>query len=548
MRQVTRSSIPAVLRSSLFLFSVLLCSNHAVGDETPSPIQFAAEVDRQLQRELPGTKLQPAADDVTLLRRLFFDLVGQPPTPDDVLAFLADSDSEKVNRVIEQLLGDSQYGMNWARYWRDVILYRKAEPRAAFVEPSLEEFLADSLNESRGWDAIAREFVVAKGDVKEIGATAIIMAQGGMPEDTVAELSRIFCGIQIQCAQCHDHPTDQWTREQFHQLAAFFPRVAVRPTRDGEQRSFLVSVTDQIYRSSRRGPVNNRFRGTLEHRMPDLENPTAEGELMTPAFFVDRQSVDRGALDVERRGALAKWMTSPENPWFARAYVNRMWSELIGHGFYEPVDDLGPEKEVRCGETLELLSGGFKRSGFDAKWLIRTITATQVYRQQSTALSDCTQCTPAVVSPQRLRADQLFDALEVTLNVDLDPARSSNGRPGNARFNVRRVFRSSFGYDPSERREEIVGSISQALAMMNSRLALQYSRSLSGSGISRVASSTADQKSAISELYLRTLSRLPNREETRTCLSYLQRAENRGEGFEDIQWALINSTEFLYRP
>ena len=125
MRQVTRGSIPAVLGSSLFLFSVLLCSSHAVGDETPNPIQFAAEVDRQLQRELPGIKLQPTADDVTLLRRLFFDLVGQPPTPDDVLAFLADSDSEKVNRVVEQLLGDSQYGMNWARYWRDVILYRK---------------------------------------------------------------------------------------------------------------------------------------------------------------------------------------------------------------------------------------------------------------------------------------------------------------------------------------------------------------------------------------------------------------------------------------
>ncbi len=515
--------------------------------EPPSPEHVAGQIDRSLVAEL-GHRWQPAADETTMLRRVFLDLVGQPPTPDDILAYLADDDPARLQRTIDRLLDDRDFGINWARYWRDVILMRKSEQRAFVVEPALEEFLSEAFNENRDWRQIASAFITAVGDVQLNGATAIIMAQGGKPEGTVAEISRIFCGVQIQCAQCHDHPTDRWTREQFHQLAAFFPRVAVRPGNRNGERTFVVHVTDREFRFRRRPLNNNRFRGTLEHRMPDLEHPEQPGKVMEPVFFVNAQSVPLGTLDAQRRESLARWLTGEENPWFARAFVNRMWAELIGHGFYEPVDDIGPEREAKAPKTLDLLARAFVDSGHDVKWLFRTIMATRVYRQQSQAPADGQECSPAVMSPQRLRADQLLNSLNVALDTSIDelvvPQRRGLGRRLNA---VRRLFRAQFEYDPSDPRHEIEGSISQALAMMNSNLATRLLRATPGSPLAAILDANPRDEDAIDEVYLRTLSRFPTAGEVRRSLAYIKESSSRVEAYEDLQWALVNSTEFLFR-
>ena len=145
--------------------------------------------------------------------------------------------------MVDRLLADKQFGQNWARYWRDVIFYRRKEERALLAAPAFNVWLADALNQNVHWDQIAKAIITATGDVRENGATALIMAQSADPNDTAAEVSRIFLGIQIQCAQCHNHPTDHWKREQFHQFAAFFPRIGIRPDRGGDKKSFdVVSI------------------------------------------------------------------------------------------------------------------------------------------------------------------------------------------------------------------------------------------------------------------------------------------------------------------
>ncbi len=197
-------------------------------------------------------------------------------------------------------------------------------------------------------------------------------------------MSRIFLGIQIQCAQCHDHPTDRWKREQFHELAAFFPRIAVRPVRvDGKRRSFEVVSFDKG-NSKKRRPRG----GNLEHHMPDLEHPEETGKLMQPVFFVTGQKLDAGVPDAERRETVADWMTSRENRWFAKAFVNRMWSELVGRGFYEPVDDIGPDRQCSAPKTLNYLSNRFAANKYDVKWLLATITSTEAYGRQSRSRVD----------------------------------------------------------------------------------------------------------------------------------------------------------------
>ena len=534
---------------SCFL-SVLLISavtgGHASG--APDADETAYEVDRLLATEtaVPDRPTPLTADEV-YLRRVFLDLVGQPPTTDDVLAFSFSTESRKRAKIVEQLLQDDGYGKNWANYWRDVLLYRRTDERALLVTSAVERHLADELNKNVAWDKIATSFVTASGDASERGDTALIMAQFGKPEDVVAEISRIFMGIQIQCAQCHDHPTDRWKREQFHQLAAFLPRVAVRPQREGTKRTFLVTANDRPARR-RRTNNNNRYAGTLEHFMPDLDDPSSKGTEMQPVFFVTQQKLSFGTNDAERRSQLASWVTSAENPWFAKALVNRIWAELVGEGFYEPIDDLGPDRDCSAPRTMDYLANAFVASGHDLKWLYRTITATAAYQRQSRSRRDFDGEPFQANCPQRLRGDQLFDSLVAALDLqDRLPQRAARSGPSRRRNSPRAVFNLGFGYDPSEPREEVKSSIPQALAMMNSPFINQAINARRPDGLGALLRKHSDSKDALVELYLGTLSRGPSPKELRTCLTYVRKVGDRFEAFEDIQWALINSTEFLHR-
>ena len=164
---------------------------------------------------------------------MYLDLVGHNPTPDEITAFTLDPSSDKRVTIINRLLDDPRFGENWGRYWRDVMMYRRTDDRGQIAGPALVDYLRDQFNKNTPWDEIARSFITATGDVRENGATGLIMAQYGNTADITSEVARIFLGIQMQCANCHDHKTDRWKRTQFHQLAAFFPRIAIRP---GEQR------------------------------------------------------------------------------------------------------------------------------------------------------------------------------------------------------------------------------------------------------------------------------------------------------------------------
>jgi hypothetical protein len=512
----------------------------------------AKKVDELLAKESFGgaeaktSALAAKADDQTMLRRLAMDLVGHPPTPEEITSYSFDASPDKLAAAVDRLLSSQQFGENWARYWRDVIMYRRSEERALLVSAALEQFLAVEFNGQPHWDQIATKFITATGDVREEGATAIIMAQMASAEDTTAEVSRIFLGIQIQCAQCHNHPTDRWKREQFHELAAFFPRMSVRPVRvDGKQRSFEVVSVD-------RGPKNkkkdNPRRGSLEHYMPDLDHPEEEGKLMTPVFFVTGQKLDTGIADAERREAIAQWITDRKDRWFAKAFVNRMWAELVGRGFYEPVDDIGPDRTCSAPNTLDYLSERFAGSGYDVKWLFRVITATDAYARQSRSRYEVDNAPFASNCPQRLRGDQLFNALMAVLDVDEKVLRP-DGRAQRGPINTPRGrMNDTFGYDPSVARDEVAGSIPQALFLMNGP---ELNKALSAAGprsmLGKMLDTIDEDDAVVEELYLRCLSREPRQEEIEACLDYVKSVGDRSEAFEDIVWSLVNSTEFLNR-
>jgi hypothetical protein len=511
----------------------------------------AREVDRLLYEEVvQKAKTTPAktVDDLTYLRRVSLDIAGRLPTTAEITSFSLDTSHDRRTRAVERLLEEDAYAENWARYWRDVIMYRRSDDRALLSMQPLEEYLVEQFKKNTPWDQVATAFITATGDVRENGATAIVMAQMGETSDVTAEVSRIFLGIQIQCAQCHDHVSDRWLRTQFHELAAFFPRIALRP-KVGEVRSFEVVSVDRAPRARR--PNNGRPRGNAEHYMPDLDDPAARGTRMEPVFFATGQKLGPGKTDIERRGTIASWMTAPSNPWFAKAFVNRIWSELVGEGFYEPVDDMGPDREPSAPKTIDYLAAQFAANKYDVKWLFRTMTATEAYARESRARRGPEETPMVANAAQRLRGDQLYTAITGVLGAPTAVGRLAARQGGQGRYGLRNprfLFNSVFGFDPSTRRDEVAGSIPQALALMNSQqIALGLDGDRRGTMLGQLLAGEKNDEAIVEELYLRTLSREPTRKEVATSLLHVKKTGNRTEGFEDVLWALLNSAEFSHR-
>ena len=234
--------------------------NTSAASTAMAPAAVAAEVDRQILAELQKANVQVAerCSDEDFLRRVSLDITGQLPSPADVIAFRTDTNPDKRSLLIDRLIGSSEFGVNWARYWRDVIYIRATEQRSRFNQEEFTTWMAGQWNTGVGWDATVSAMLTAAGNVEEHPETALIFAQGATPEDVAAEACRVFLGIQLQCANCHDHPSDVWKREQFHQLVAYFPRISERRMMDGKPVFEIVSVNTE----------NNRGEFMREH--PEL--------------------------------------------------------------------------------------------------------------------------------------------------------------------------------------------------------------------------------------------------------------------------------------
>jgi hypothetical protein len=571
----------------------------------------AAEVDRLVEGELQESKTATAATttDEDFLRRISFDLAGSLPSPAEVTIFGLNPDPEKRVKLIDQLLAGDQFARNWARYWRDVIFTRATEQRSRIYQPSFERWMTDQLKQNRHWDEIATDLITATGDVRENGETGLIFAHGGKAAELASETSRIFLGIQIQCANCHDHPTDVWKREDFHQLAAYFPRIRVRRVMGDNRRSFEVVSFDAARGRGRGGMRNPEFlfrrydankdgkltkaevkgtqlsryfdrlldrgdtnkdkalslaelkkipqpqgqrQGTTEHYIPDLSDPSSRGTRVDPAFFVDKTKATPGLRDLQRRGDLAESLTSPENPWFARAFVNRIWGALLGQGFYMPIDDIGPERTATFPQVLDLLSAGFVVNDYNIQWLFRTIANTQAYQRQIQA-RDASDISPpfAAATPTRLRSDQLYTALVGVLGIREDGGGNAGRRPGAGAgqyrrgFSQRARFAALFSFDPSTPQEDITGTVPQALFLMNSPLVNNGIRGQGQTRLGRILQKFDNDKDALGELYLLVLSREPSAKEITIATEYIDDVDNRREAFEDLMWSLLNSSEFL---
>jgi hypothetical protein len=513
---------------------------HEAWQNAPLTPLKSGEIDGLVNKELQATKISPAprTTDEQFIRRVTLDLTGQLPLPAEVLEFVADPSSQKRARLIDKLLDSEKYAQHWARYWRDVIAARVSDRRGLVLAGAFERWLVEQFNTNQGWDMVTRAMITAEGkcefdDEGKNGALFFLASRFGpdSANEQAAEASRVFLGIQIQCAQCHDHPSDQWKRVQFHQLAGYFARVRER---------FVPG------NAGKRGGVELISLRQGEHEMPSKEDP--KKTFLTPPRFLDGKAAGPNLADKERRRALADAIVDKKNYWFAGAYVNRIWGELMGQSFYQPVDDMGPHKEAVFPEVLTRLTGAFRGTNYDIKGLFRAILNSEAYQRQIRLGDSADQHLHfAAAYPTRLRADALWDSLVSVLGNFTAPQNKDKPRPM-GRFGVpaglEGLFKSEFEFDPSLKADEVERSIAQALLLMNNPQINQRIRARGNNPLTRILSAYPQDEDALRTVYLRTLARKPTDRELDRCRDYIKKTRTRDEAFEDILWALVNSTEF----
>ncbi len=479
-------------------------------------------------------ELSEIISDDQFLRRVSLDLIGRQPTPAEFAVYRLDTTTGKRAAAVERLLASTEFGENWAAYWSDVIGYRVPPPELTFLDYTLfEKWLAERINQNAPWDETVRTILTATGKVKDQPAATFVGFHEADTTRLAAETARVFLSVQIGCAQCHDHPFDEWKRQQFHELAAYFVRASAKmPWNDS-------------------GEIEVKDKGKGEYEMPNVADPTKKGIMMTPTFFTGHKT-EPGKSDLDRRRELATVVTSTDNPWFAKAYVNRVWARLMSHGFYEPVDDMGVANVPLLPEVHQELTNHFRASNFDAKSLFRAIVNSKAYQQRlpehSSASTDDKPYADARTT--KLRGDEVFQSLVTAINLpNVTPPKTAPTKE--IRFPVppkstKDLVSEAFGFDPSLRPQDISRTLGQAMLMMNNdQLQAQVNaKPDSNTALSKLVATEPDNAKAISSLFQLVLARQPNDMESKFALEHISTGTSRGESFEDILWSLINSAEF----
>lgn len=520
---------------ALFIVAAFVSASRAA-DPRPVEKEVAARVDALFAKAAEG---QPAhtkiVGDEHFIRRITLDLTGKLPAPEELREFIADPRNDKRARLIDRLLQSDAYAVNWGRYWRDSVTFHTPASGNYIRWQLFDKWWADQFRKNRPWNDTVTALITATGVNDESAPVNYLTGMFGNPVELAAVTSRVFLGVQIQCAECHDAKLEPFKREQFHELAAFFGRAKIIQHKDVDGRGTPYAI-------------EGRTEG--QYRMTDKKKP--DRLIAMQPKFLTGETISADADDLERRAALAKFMTSPKNPWFARAYINRMWSSLMGWGFYPSVHDLATEGlSPQREDVLVLLEKQWIETGYDVQWLFRTITLTKAYQSQMTGLpSEDRTHDAAAVCPQRLRPEQVFEALQKALGFDEHdksiPAPAPSSAPAVQRHTgVRNMVYQAFKANPSTPFDEVLGTIPQALLMMNSALVHTYTSSTGKTVLAAMLDDGKSDDEIVSAMYGRVLARKPTAEELVVTRRYIKKVDNRKEALEDILWSLVNSTEFL---
>ncbi|WP_337173446.1 DUF1549 and DUF1553 domain-containing protein [Paludisphaera sp.] len=479
-----------------------------------------------------GLTPSAVAGDATFLRRAHLDVIGRLPTPEEARAFLDDTSPDKRARLVDRLLERPEYADHWATKWMDLL---RPNPYRVGIKAvfNLDGWIRQAFRDNLPYDEFVRRIVTAQGSTFEQGP-ATIFRDHRDPIEIAPVVGQLFLGIRLDCAKCHHHPFESWSQEQFYEFSAFFTRVG----RKGTGLSPPISGSEEVVFTAKSG---------------SLKHPQTEAELAAKPLFGEAPIPDDP--DADPREALARWMTAPENRYFAEVMANRVWGDLMGVGIVDPVDDIRATNPPSNAPLLEALAADFRDHGYDVKHLLRAIMASSVYALESEPnernVADARNFSRHY--RQRLRAETLLDAVsDVTGVPDSFDASPPGSRAVSTWTNrIPSLFLDTFGRPdanqdpPCERTTDT--AVVQALHLMNAPGVNQKLTSDEGR-VAALAKGDATPRAIVEELFLATYSRLPSDEEREVAEALFQVPDKpRRAAVEDVVWALLNSPEFVFK-
>lgn len=495
-------------------------------------------------------------DDATFLRRVYLDLSGRIPAVAELRDFIRDTSADKRIRVVDRLLAHERFETHTARVWRRILMPPGSAQNPALARDrarQLDEWLQSQLRQNVGYDDMARRLVTAGGaDVenaeriaKEIEAmsqgdqrsglgmlaslrstpTVYLQHAGGQPASMASSVSRVFLGVRLECAQCHDHPFTDWTQQDFWGVAAFFAGARLTPqqARPAPDTSTTATVS---------APMDNR---------QTMISDEAGTSYQTSLPWDDAETVSVPADELPRQ-YFANWMTSPDNPQFAATAVNRVWQQLCGRGLTDSVDDLDQATNADRAILLDDLAQKFAESGFDLKELVRAICTSDYYQRASEKRAQGSPLTPRPLKV--MTPEQLFDSFEIAAAMPISSIDNGPRFNGEMDALVSRM-EEAIGNRPDDFRS----GIPQALSLMNgptTSKATDLKKSKTLRAIVDAPFLAIPEK--VDTLFLATLSRTPHASERASLLEYINQRpsdQEKAEAFSEVLWALINCEEFV---
>ena len=479
-------------------------------------------------------------DDTTFLRRVSLDIAGRLPNLEETQRFLADTDPAKRDKVIDTLLASPEYADYFANKWSALLRNKRTKPADAPMNFGFFDWIRDGLRANKPYNLFVRDLLIATGDVAENPPVAWYR-QVKEPQQEVEDIAQLFLGMRMQCAQCHHHPFEKWSQNDYYSFSAFFSQLGRKPTTTKENEAIF----------HRRGVA------TAVNKKTKL--PVKPAALITGPLEI--------APDDDPRIALSNWMSDRANPFFARTLVNRYWKHFFNRGIVEPEDDMRETNPPSNPELLDALAQHFIASGYDLKTLIRDMTRSQTYQLSAVPnhYNSADRQNFSRYYAKRLTAEVLFDSInEITRTPGAFPGMPAGTRaislPDNS-FNAGSYFLTVFGRPESssacecERTQE--ASLAQALHLLNAK-DIQDKLASDAGAAAKLAADPRSDEDKLRELYLAAYSRPPEAHEIELAKAYLDKprkgtdgqpldpAKNKRFGYEDILWAVLNTKEFLF--
>jgi hypothetical protein len=487
----------------------------------------------KLQR-LGITPSEPAAD-LAWLRRVYVDVIGRLPTPEEIRAFAADTSTGRRETVVDSLLQRPEYADHWANKWAD-LLRPNAYRVGIKAVLNYDAWIRDSFRKNKPYDQFVRELITAQGSTWQNGA-ATLFRDRREPDEITTIISRLFLGIRLDCAKCHHHPFEKWGQEDFYGFAAYFSNLG----RKGTGLSTPISGSEEIM-----------FSADAPQRGMIVKHPLTDETVSAKPLFGEAPGVPG---EDDPRETLARWVTQSNNPFFEQLIVNRVWADLMGRGLVEPVDDLRATNPATNEALLEALAHEFRAQGYDLKKLIRTIVTSHVYGLSSLPTERNVADTRNYSRHyrQRLRAETLLDAV---CDITGIPESFSGVPPGSRAAEIwthrtGSLFLDAFGRPdanqdpPCERTSDT--TVVQTLHLMNSP-SLHGKVTSDNGRAALLAKTEKTPREIVEELYLLVYARFPTDEEIQFGEKLFTEPDTtRRQAAEDLLWALINTPEFVFK-